>query len=120
DPQTVAQWLAALQGQDGGYVLTHPLPVGDAGIGFCADGICMSAQTQQRVIFQGGNHKEHRDVSNYEGKQWDPETCSGPDDSKKDCGGHSLRWWDRKVGAVCGGAGIGGDGVHGDQGGGSG
>src|SRR5206468_1348843 len=38
-PTTVAQWVAALQTRNTGYLLTHPLPVGDAGLGFCADGI---------------------------------------------------------------------------------
>jgi hypothetical protein len=106
DPQTVAQWVAQLQAQNGAFILTHPLPAGDAGVGFCADGICMSAQTQQRVIFQGGNHKKHRDVSNYDGKQWDPQSCSGPSDKTKDCGGHTLKWWDNQEGTVYGQPGI--------------
>ena len=53
-PTTVAQWVAALQTRNTGYLLTHPLPVGDAGLGFCADGICFSAQTQQQTVYQGG------------------------------------------------------------------
>jgi hypothetical protein len=106
DPVSVADWLASLQSGGAGFFLTHPLPVADGGIGFCADGICMSAQTQQRVIFQGGNKKKHRDVYNYEGKKWDPDTCSGPSDSKKDCGGHSLKWWDKQEGTVYGEPGI--------------
>lgn len=106
DPASVADWLSSLQAGGAGFFLTHPLPVGDAGIGFCADGICMSAQTQQRVIFQGGNKKKHRDVANYDGKKWDPDSCSGPSDSKKDCGGHSLKWWDKQEGTVYGEPGI--------------
>jgi hypothetical protein len=100
DPSSIAGWIAALQAQDASYVLTHPLPAGDAGIGFCADGICLSAQTQRRVLFQGGNHKKSRDVSNYQGKKWDPTSCGGPDDRTKDCGGHSLKWWDDQEGTV--------------------
>ena len=37
------------------FLLTHPLPGVDAGFGFCADGICFSAQTQRRVAYQGGD-----------------------------------------------------------------
>ena len=66
----------------------------------------MSAQTQRRVIFQGGNKKKHRDAADYQGKTWDPESCSGPSDSKKDCGGHSLKWWDKQEGTVYGEPGI--------------
>jgi hypothetical protein len=100
DPQTAAQWVAALQAQNAGYILTHPLPVGDAGTGFCADGFCFSAQTQRRTIMHGGNHKKHRDVSNYDGKKWDPESCAGPSDSPKDCGGKSLKAWNNQEGTV--------------------
>jgi hypothetical protein len=100
DPSTIATWVAALQAQNAGYVLTHPLPVGDAGTGFCADGFCMSVQTQKRTVFQGGNKHKQRDVSNYEGKKWDPESCAGPSDSPKDCGGKPLRYWDKQEGTV--------------------
>ena len=100
DPTTVAQWVAALQSQNTGYLLTHPLPAGDAGLGFCADGICFSAQTQQRTVYQGGDNNDSRDAYNYDGMQWDPETCAGPTDSKTDCGGHSMSWWDKQQGTV--------------------
>ncbi|MFN2543821.1 MAG: hypothetical protein ABR600_04505 [Actinomycetota bacterium] len=106
DPASVADWLASLQKGGAAFLLTHPLPAADGGVGFCADGICMSAQTQQRVIFQGGNRKKHRDVANYQGKRWDPDTCSGPSDKKKDCGGHTLKWWDKQEGTVYGEPGI--------------
>jgi hypothetical protein len=58
----------------------------------CADGICANAQTQQRVAWQGDG-KGKRNIADYSGKQWDPESCSGPDDKPKDCGGKSLRGW---------------------------
>src|SRR5205085_4300206 len=104
DPMSVAQLLAGVSGggygPNSGFLLTHPLPAADAGVGFCADGICMSAQTQQRTIFQGGNHKKHRDVANYNGKKWDPDNCSGPSDKPKNCGGKPLKWWDKQEGRV--------------------
>ena len=99
-PDTVATWLAAVMAQNSGYVLTHPLPVGDAGMGACADGFCFSVQTQQRTVYQGGNKHKHRDVSNYQGKQWDPESCAGPSDSPKDCKGKPLKWWNKQDGTV--------------------
>jgi hypothetical protein len=100
NPVSAADWLASLQSGGAQFFLTHPLPAGDGGVGFCADGVCMSAGSQQRVLFQGTNKKKHRDVSNYDGKKWDPESCSGPSDQKKDCGGHTLKWWDAQEGAV--------------------
>ena len=99
-PDSVAKWLAQVMGANSQYVLTHPLPLGDAGMGACADGLCFSAQTQQRTVFQGGNHKKHRDVANYDGKKWDPEACAGPSDKPKQCGGKPLKWWDRQEGTV--------------------
>jgi hypothetical protein len=83
DPASVAPWVAAFVAQNPQYVLTHPLPLADAGLGFCADGICMSVQTQRHVAFQGGDDEKHRDVSDYAGKRWDPTTCSGDDDGSK-------------------------------------
>jgi hypothetical protein len=99
-PQTVAEWLAAVQDQGSWYFLTHPLPLGDAGLGFCADGICFSAQTQRRTIYQGGDDSKQRDAANYDGHQWDPDSCAGPSDGAKDCGGHSMRWWYKQEGTV--------------------
>ena len=71
-----------------------------AGLGFCADGICFSAQTQQQTVYQGGDKNDSRDTYDYRGVQWDPETCAGPTDSKTDCGGHSMSWWDKQQGTV--------------------
>ena len=79
DPNQVATWITHLSEADPQFILTHPLPLGDAGIGFCADGICASVQTQRHVAYQGGGSGE-RDVSDYDGKTWDPESCSGDDD----------------------------------------
>lgn len=93
-------WLNAIAHADRSYLLTHPLPFVDAGIGECADGICTSVQTQRRVIMQGGDKTKHRDVANYDGKQWDPESCAGPSDTAKDCGGKPLKSWYRQEGTV--------------------
>jgi hypothetical protein len=79
DPESIGPWLASIVYTNPQYVATHPLPAGDAGIGFCADGICFSLQTQQKVAYQGGGSGSH-DVSNYDGKNWDPDDCSGETD----------------------------------------
>jgi len=103
-PMSAAGWLTKVAGSGYGpnvsYFLTHPLPAADAGVGFCADGLCFSAQTQRRVIYQGGDRSKHHDAANYEGKRWDPDTCAGPSDSRKDCHGHTLKWWDDQDGTV--------------------
>jgi hypothetical protein len=92
-PAAAQTWLAKAMAADQSYLLTHPLPGFDAGFGACADGLCFSVTTQRRVAYQGGNKRAHRDVADYGGVTWDPETCSGADDTKKDCGGHSIAWW---------------------------
>jgi hypothetical protein len=50
-----------------------------AGAGAGADGIMFSVQTERQVAFEGTGDGE-RDVADYAGKNWDPESCSGPDD----------------------------------------
>jgi hypothetical protein len=96
-PLTAADWVAKVLGGDSQYVLTHPLPAADAGAGACADGLCISVQTQRRVAYTaGGSHPETRDAANYDGHTWDPPTCAGPTDTKKDCGGHDMSWWHKK------------------------
>ncbi|MGZ4205881.1 MAG: hypothetical protein ACXVES_11430 [Actinomycetota bacterium] len=81
DPAQTAAWVAAVMAKDPAYVLSHPLPAGDAGLGFCADGICFSLQSQRQVAYQGGSSTApSRDVANYKGKNWDPSGCSGDDD----------------------------------------
>ncbi len=94
-PESVAPWLAALTSGDTAYLLTHPLPLVDAGFGSCADGVCESVQTQRRVAFQGGNSASSRSVANYDGVTWDPESCAGPSDSPSDCGTPNgiSDWW---------------------------
>lgn len=84
DPASVAPWVAAIVAQNPQYVLTHPLPIGDAGVGFCADGICFSIQTQRQVAYQGGEEGTARDVADYDGKRWDPSSCSGDDDGTEE------------------------------------
>jgi len=99
-PWTLKTWLAALQGGDTSTLLTHPLPVADTGFGFCADGFCFSAQTQRRVAYQGTDPSKSRDVSNYDGVTWDPESCSGPDDTAADCGGQPISYWEEQNGTT--------------------
>lgn len=110
DPASIGPWLEAFVAQNPQYILTHPLPVGQAGMGFCADGICMAVQTQRRVAYQGGSTEdEHRAVSNYEGKNWDPEECSGNDDGSSASGAcddpntpesDDITYWHNQEGTV--------------------
>ncbi|MFN2595038.1 MAG: hypothetical protein ABR579_09150 [Actinomycetota bacterium] len=100
EPDSVTNWLYAVQYQDKGYLLTHPIPLFDAGVGACADGLCFSLQTQQRTVFQGGDSSKHRDAANYDGKKWDPDSCAGPSDSSKDCGGKKLKSYNDDEGSV--------------------
>lgn len=98
---SLAGWLKQAQRMNKGYLLTHPLPGVDTGVGFCADGLCISAQTQRRVAYRGsGKNKKSRDVANYAGHTWDPAGCAGPSDKAgpKQCGKHNLQWWDRQNG----------------------
>ena len=99
DPASLQAWLDAAQAGDASYLLTHPIPLLDAGAGSCADGICESVQTQRRVAYQGGG-KGERDVADYEGKEWDPESCGGPSDGKADCGPGGIRRWHKKEGTT--------------------
>jgi hypothetical protein len=96
---SVATWLAALSAGDSQYLLTHPMPLIDAGFGECADGICTDVQTQRRVAWQGGGTGS-RDLADYSGKKWDPTDCGGPDDQPKSCGGHPLSYWYNQDGTV--------------------
>src|SRR5205814_4255527 len=54
DPMSIGTWLGKVGGggyaPNGSYLLTHPLPVADGGVGFCADGLCFSGQSQSRVV----------------------------------------------------------------------
>lgn len=88
DPLSLMQWLADVQTFGAKQILRHPLPIADAGLGFCADGICMSTQTTQRQHAYSGGQSTDRGVANYGGKQWDPQGCSGAtgDDTFAKCG----------------------------------
>lgn len=108
DPASVSKWMEAFAAQNPGFILTHPLPAGDFGIGFCVDGICMSAVTQRRVAYRGTG-RSSRDVADYQGKRWDPETCSGNDDGsrgKNHCDDpkkpktQDIRYWHGQDGTV--------------------
>ena len=96
-PLATADWVAKVMSGNRKYVLTHPLPAADAGTGACADGLCISVQTQRRIAYTaGGKHPKTRNAANYDGHTWDPPTCAGPSDTSKDCGGHPMSWWHRK------------------------
>ena len=51
------------------FLLTHPLPGFDTGMGFCADGFCFSAQSQRRVIYRGGDRTKQHDAANYAARE---------------------------------------------------
>jgi hypothetical protein len=99
-PKAAQRWLTQISAGNKSFFLTHPLPGADAGMGFCADGFCFSAQSQRRVMYRGGDRTKHHDAANYQGKRWDPESCAGPSDGPKDCGGHDLQWWNDQDGTV--------------------
>jgi hypothetical protein len=106
DPASIQPWVDALAAGDSSYLLTHPLPLIDFGIGACTDGVCWSTQTQQRTAFDGGNDSvAPHDAANYEGHTWDPEDCSSadPDDDPNDpndCGPNGLQYWHDQNGKV--------------------
>jgi hypothetical protein len=100
DPASLATWLNALATGDAPYLLTHPVPLVDAGAGSCADGLCESVQTQRRTAYQGDNPDASRDAANYDGKQWDPASCAGPSDTPQDCGPGGIDHWTKKDGSV--------------------
>lgn len=98
-PLDLGSWLATAAG-DPTTVLTNPVPVADGGGGSCADGVCASAQTRQRTVYQGCGADPQvtpangqcptssRDVYNYDGKPWDPQDCSSSDaQSEQACSG---------------------------------
>src|SRR5205823_5746598 len=88
-PTEVAQWLATLAAAPGAPApfLSNPVPLASAGFGSCADGICLGVYTAKTTVYQGGTAGE-RDVYNYEGKDWDPDGCSGASDrEEKACDG---------------------------------
>lgn len=114
DPASLDAWMAAVQGGDMAYLFTHPFPFLNFSMGACADGICFAVTTTQTVAYQGGDTSgKHRDSADYEGVEWDPATCSGPDEtgspaaptSVNECtapGGEprSIYDWNNQVGTV--------------------
>ena len=103
DPNSASVWLAALMAGDAQYLATHPLPVVDFGIGACTDGVCWSTQTQRRTAYDGGSTTAPpRDAANYDGYQWDPDTCSSADPTTATCsdasGSHDLSYWHDQAG----------------------
>lgn len=90
----MAGWTRVLQGAAAGSpaalaaILVNPVPVANGGLGFCADGICSDAGTNQRTVYQGGggNGQDQRDVYNYQGKDFGPYDCnSGAPSNEKAC-----------------------------------
>ena len=87
---------------------SNPVPFAGAYEGFCADGICQDATTQQQLLYQGCDANQHvqcdksspqsRDVYNYQGKKWDPYNCSSgdiPSETKgpQGCGSQTMDQW---------------------------
>ncbi|HZN15103.1 MAG TPA: hypothetical protein VFB78_12575 [Acidimicrobiales bacterium] len=94
DPAALDAWVAAFQAADVAFLLTHPVPVVDAGSGACADGICLAITTIERVGYHGGDQSQPaQPVADYTGKSWDPETCGGPSDTEADCGPGGILTW---------------------------
>jgi hypothetical protein len=74
---------------------TNPVPVAGASEGQCADGFCGEITTQQQTLYSGGTTGS-RDVTDYQGKDWDPYNCSSGDTTSQapaSCGGQSLDSW---------------------------
>jgi hypothetical protein len=99
DPKALQRWMDAAMAGNVAYLLSHPSPF-VAGAGACADGACASIQAQRRVAYRGGRPGAARDVADYEGKAWDPETCAGPSDTEADCGPGGIRHWHDQEGTT--------------------
>jgi hypothetical protein len=108
DPASVQTWVEQFMAANPQFVLTHPLPAGYFGLGFCADGICFDVVTSRQVAFQGGDSTKSRSLANYDGKRWDPDGCSGDDDGSADasCNDPStperddITYWENQEGTV--------------------
>ena len=128
DPRSVNPWLLAFVKNHPQYVLSHPLPAGDGGIGFCVDGVCLVAQTQRQVAYQGGNspspdpgpsnpdtypggypyqpgtnHDDTapRDAAQYNDHTYDkPMLCDSDGDHQKYCGAGGMGYWNDQHGTV--------------------
>lgn len=115
DPAYFETWMTAAQAGDTTYLFTHPFPFLNFSTGACADGICFAVTTVRNVAYQGGDEDSHRDSADYSGLKWDPEGCSGPDEtsgvdedptSVESCDDpttpeeESIYTWNDKVGTV--------------------
>ena len=110
DPRSARSWVLAIVKYHPKYILTHPLPVGDAGIGFCVDGICISAQTQRQVAYQGGDQPSPdashddtapRDAAQYGPHTWDkPMPCDADSGHLSECGPGGIAYWHNQHGTV--------------------
>lgn len=107
DPASLQTWLDAAMTGDTNQLQTHPIPLVSFATGECADGICFAATTERRVVYQGGDEDAHRDVADYQGVAWDPESCAGPSATAADCDDPStpgtqedIYYWDDQVGTV--------------------
>jgi hypothetical protein len=81
-PMAVSQWLprvlTGLEHANLAPLARNPLPFLSTGFGACADGICISAQSRRTESLRGGGGGgKSRDVYDYQGKTFDPYTCSG-------------------------------------------
>jgi hypothetical protein len=106
DPKAAQKWFDMLARGNVQYLLTHPVPGVSAGAGAGADGIMFSVQTERQVAFEGTGDGE-RDVADYAGKRWDPESCSGPDDGPDACDDPStpdtqedITYWEAQEGTT--------------------
>jgi len=105
-PDNVAVWMAALMTGDASYLLAHPAPFATFGTGACADGVCFGAATDEHTAYQGGDTTKKRNVADYDGKEWDPDSCSGEDDGPESCddpnvaGDQDITYWRDKEGNV--------------------
>jgi hypothetical protein len=76
-PLVLMDWAAAVMNGDTSYLLRHPVPILEGGVGACADSICAAAWTGERDVYNGtGENGRTRNVANYDGKHFDPDDCS--------------------------------------------
>lgn len=77
----------------------YPIPWLGISTGACADGVCLDVTTERHTLYQGGSRRT-RDAANYDGKDWDPYSCSsGSHQDEESCrtdGGKSLDGYRRE------------------------
>jgi hypothetical protein len=129
DPRTVMPWLLSLVAHNPQYVLQHPLPASDGGIGLCVDGICLSAHTSRQVAYQGGGNPStdpgctqsatvncanypyqpgasHDDGASRDAAEYNPHTfdkpmkCDSDGTNMQYCGNGGMRYWNDTHGTV--------------------